>query len=198
MLNPPDTRKVLQNLTSATADEVRRLVLLSPRKSSDLDPVPSALVKDCIDILITPITPIINLSLTECSFPSHFKSALVFLYWRITLNMEVLDIHRPVSNLGFLSKLLEKVVVIQLNSHINSSNTLNQYQSAYKKFLSTETALLKIHNDILASTDAGKVTAVTFLDLTTAFDTIGHTILDLMLVRGYWEGTWMVQIVSDC
>ena len=77
MLNLPDTRKVLQNLTCVTNDEVRRLVLQAPCKSSDLDPIPTTLVKDCIAILITPITSIINLSLTEGSFPSHFKPAHV-------------------------------------------------------------------------------------------------------------------------
>ena len=51
------------------------------------------------------------------------------------------------------------------------------YQSAYRKFHSTEYALLKIHNDILSSVDDGKVTALTLLDLYAAFDTIDHTIL---------------------
>ena len=82
VLNPPDTRKVLQNLTCVTADEVCRLVLLAPCKSSDSDPIPDSLVKDCIDILMIPISSIINLSLTEGSFPSHFKYALVSPYWR--------------------------------------------------------------------------------------------------------------------
>ena len=70
-------KRVLQNLSYVTADEVRRLVLRAPCKSSDLDPTPTCLVKDCIDILITPIAFMINLSLTEGSFPSHFKSAHV-------------------------------------------------------------------------------------------------------------------------
>ena len=77
----------------------------------------------------------------------------------------------------FLSKVLEKVVVNQLNSHINSSNTSNQYQSAYRKYHSTKTALLKIHNDTLASMDNGEVTAPALRDLSAAFDTIDHTIL---------------------
>ena len=89
------------------------------------------------------------------------------------------------SNLSFLSKVLEKVVVNQLNTHINSLNTSNQYQSAYRKFHSTETALLKI-SDILTSMDAGKVTALTLLDLNAAFDTIDHTILLRRL--GDWFG----------
>ena len=88
-----------------------------------------------------------------------------------------------VSNLSFLSKVLEIVVVNQLNTHINSSNTSNQYQSAYRKFRSTETAL---HNDILASVDAGKVTALTLLELSPAFDTIDHTILPRRLDD--WSG----------
>ena len=85
--------------------------------------------------------------------------------------------YRPVSNLSFLSKILEKVVASRLNSHINSSHTSNDYQSAYRKFHSTETALLKIHNDILLSTDDGRVTALTLPDLSAAFDTVDHTIL---------------------
>ena len=64
-----------------------------------------------------------------------------------------------------------------LKSHINSSNISNEYQSAYKKFQSTETALPNIHNDILASMDAGKVTAVTMLYLSAASQTIYHSSL---------------------
>ena len=120
----------------------------------------------------------INLSLTEGSFPSHFKSGHVSpLLKKSSLNKDSMKNYRPVSNLSFLSKVLEKVVVNQLNTHINSSNTSNQYQSAYRKLHSTETALLKIHSDILASMDAGRVTALTLLDLSAAFDTIDHTIL---------------------
>ena len=50
VLNPPDTRKALQNLSCVTADEVHHLVLRAPCKSSDLYPIPTSLVKDCIDI----------------------------------------------------------------------------------------------------------------------------------------------------
>ena len=83
--------------------------------------------------------------------------------------------YRPVSYLSFLSKILEKVVGSPLNSHINNSHTSNDYQSAYRKFHSTKTALLKIHNDIVSPMDDGKVTALTLLDLSAAFDTIDHT-----------------------
>ena len=85
--------------------------------------------------------------------------------------------YRPVSNLSFLSKILEKVVASRVNSYMNSSHTSNDYQSAYRKFHSTKRALLKIHNDILSSMDDGRVTAMALLDLSAAFHTIDHIIL---------------------
>ena len=119
--------------------------------------------------------------------------------------------YRSVSNLSFLSKILEKVVVNQPNTHINSSNTSNQYQSAYRKFHSTETALLKIHSDILASMDDGRVTALTLLDLSAAFDTIDHNILlsrlddwfgvtgkALNWFKSYLTGRYQMIKIGDC
>ena len=105
-----------------------------------------------------------------------------FLHYNIRDDMKN---YRPVFHLSFLSKILEKVVASRLNSHINSSHISNDYQSAYRKFHSTETAL-KIHNDILSSMDDGRVTALTLLDLSAAFDTIDHTIPLRRL--GDWSG----------
>ena len=81
----------------------------------------------------------INLSLTEGSFPSYLKSAHVSsLLKKPSLDTDSMKNYWPESNLSFLSKVLEKVVMNQLNSHINSSNTSNQYQSAYRRFHSTK------------------------------------------------------------
>ena len=178
MLTPPNTREVLQNLTHVTDDEVHRLVLSAPCKSSELDPIPISLVKDCIDILVTPILSLVNLSLSEGCFPSHFKSALLSpLLKKPTFNKDDMKHYWPVSDLSFLSNILEKVVASHLNSHVNSSHISNHYQSEYRQFHSTETALVKIHNNILSSMDDGRVTALTLLDLSAAFDTIDHAIL---------------------
>ena len=165
---------------------MRRLVLSAPCKSSDLDPLPTSLVKDCIDILVVAIVSIVKLSLPEGCFPTRFKSALVSpLLKKPTLNRDDMKNCRPVSNLSCLSKILEKFVASHLNSHINSSHTSNDYQSAYRKFHSTKTARLKIHN-ILSSMDDGRVTALTLIDLSAAFDKIDHTILLRRL--GNWFG----------
>ena len=117
----------------------------------------------------------------------HFQSVLVSpMLKKLTLNRDDMKNYRPVSNLSFLSKILEKVVETRLNSHINSSHTSHDYQSAYRKFHSTETALLKIHNDILSSMDVGRVTALTLIDLSAAFDTIYNTIF--LRRVGNWFG----------
>ena len=59
----------------------------------------------------------------------------------------------------------------------NLHNLSNPLQSAYRKHHSTESALLNVHNDIIMSMDKGKVTALTLLDLSAAFDTIDHATL---------------------
>ena len=81
--------------------------------------------------------------------------------------------YRSVPDHGVPSKVLKKVVVNYVNSHVNSLNTSNHFQSAYWTFHSTKTAL-KIQNNILLSLDAGKIKALTLLDLSDAID---HTIL---------------------
>ena len=78
-----------------------------------------------------------------------------------SLDRNILKNYRPVSNLSFISKLIEKVVAKQLNEFILLEGLLNVNQSAYKSSHSTETALLKIQNDIALSVDSGKAVALT-------------------------------------
>ena len=85
--------------------------------------------------------------------------------------------YRPVSNLSFISKLTERVVSKQLLSHVESCNLEIVYQSAYKQFHSTETALLKVQSDILNALDGNSVSLLVLLDLSAAFDTVDIGIL---------------------
>ena len=89
--------------------------------------------------------------------------------------------YRPLSNLSLHSKILEKIVDTRLNEYIEEQLLSNHVQSAYTCFHSTETALLKIHNDIICNMDNAKVIALPLLDLSAAFDTIDHaTLLERM------------------
>ena len=81
---------------------------------------------------------------------------------------------RPVSNLSFMSKLVEKAAVEQLLNHMEKNHPLPPLQSAYRRSHSTATALLKLQSDILINMDNQKITMLVMLDLSAAFDIIDH------------------------
>ena len=81
------------------------------------------------------------------------------------------------SNLPFISKVIEKVISTQLREHIELHQLADPLQSAYRKKHSTETALLKFHSDISAALDNGDIVILVILDLSTAFDTLDHSIM---------------------
>ena len=85
--------------------------------------------------------------------------------------------HRPVSNLPFVSKLVEKIAVNQITEYIDHHNLLPVNQSSYRKFYSTETALVKVQSDILLKMDKQQVSLLIMLDLSAAFDTVDYRIL---------------------
>lgn len=84
---------------------------------------------------------------------------------------------RPVSNVPFVSKVEEKVVSARLQHHMADHNLYEPMQSAYRRGHSTETALVRVSNDILCAMDRQEVVILVLLDLSSAFDTIDHTIL---------------------
>jgi hypothetical protein len=143
-----------------------------------LDPIPTTLLKDCIDVLLPTLTNIVNGSLTNSEFPHTYKFAtLVPLLKKPSLDKEQFRNFRPVSNLAYVGKLIEKVAVDQFNDHREENHLHPLFQSAYRKNHSTETALVRIVNDILCSMDEKKCVALVMLDLSAAFDTVSHTIL---------------------
>ena len=84
---------------------------------------------------------------------------------------------RPVSNLSFISWLVEKVATNQLVQHANYHNLSPHYQSAYKKNHSCKTSLLRLTNDALWVMEQQQATIVVITDLSAAFDTVNHDIL---------------------
>ena len=119
---------------------------------------------------------IIKLYCSSGVYPTAFKSAIVKPF----INKPTLDCEenfRPISNLPFLSKLTEKVIVQRLVSHMRDTSIVEKFQSAYKAHHSTETALLRVFNDILFSIDQGGGEILVLLDLSQAFDTIDHAVL---------------------
>ena len=168
----------LNVFSAVTESEVRKIIAKSPTKSCSLDPTPTWMVKDSVDELIPLVTILVNLSLQSANVPDSMKQALVTpLLKKDDLDPEVLKNYRPVSNLSFLSKVLERVVAARLTNYMTINQLHEPMQSAYRACHSTETALVRVQNDILRTLDQGGAAILVLLDLSGAFDTIDHSIL---------------------
>ena len=131
-----------------------------------------------LDSYLPFITHLTNVSLQTGIFPESFKNAYVRpLLKKPTLDSNVLKNYRPVSNLTFLSKIVERVVARQIQQHMDDNGLNNPVQSAYRQGHSCETAVLKVQNDIFRALDQGYVVIHVMLDLSAAFDTLDHRIL---------------------
>jgi hypothetical protein len=197
-LPPPFPPPSLSTFSPATIDEVRSAILSSSDATCSIDLIPTRLLKSCLNALLLPLTTLINLSISDSVFPDEFKLAIVTpLHKNHSLPTHDLSSYRPISNLNFISKILERIIHNRLNQHLNSFPSLSPYQSAYRKFHSTETALLRIYNDLLVAISQQKLSALVLLDLSAAFDTIDHTILLSRLTSNFGISGSALSLISS-
>ena len=154
------------------AEELKKIIAKSGIKTSPEDPIPKSVLEENIDIFLPSWVEIINKSLSLGSFDG-LKSAVVDpLVKDSDLDEETLKSYRPISNLQFLSKLTERVVLSRLNSHMKIIGCELSNQYGYKSAHNTESLIIKITNDMLIASDAKSATVLLLLDLSSAFDTI--------------------------
>jgi len=173
----PNSSKLIE-FHATTNEEIVDVINKSPSKSCDLDPLPTILLKRGVDYIAPSLTTIVNQSFKSGVVPSSYKEAHVSpLLKKPSLDKDELKNYRPVSNLNFMSKVMEKVVARRLHQHIATNNLTTTFQSAYKTGHSTETALLRVQNDIISALHNKNNVILLLLDLSAAFDTIDHKIL---------------------
>ena len=144
-----------------------------------MDPMPTSLVIECLDVLCPVITRLINLSLDSRLFPDNWKHAEIRpgVTNNSSCDPSFFNL-RPISNLKFISKLIERAVSDQTHNHLSVHNLYPKNQSAYRELHSTETVLVRIKHNILMNMNQQHVTLLVTLDLiSAAFDTIDHVIL---------------------
>jgi len=142
-----------------------------------LDPIPTDLFKQCLDILLPVVTQIINLSLHQGYFQHCWKCSLVIpLIKKLGLDC-IFKNYRPISNLSYVSKLVEAAAIDQYVSHLHQNGQMPKKNAAYSKHQSTATILLRVHSNILNNMDNQRITLLVLLDLSAAFDTIDIDIL---------------------
>jgi len=170
--------------------------------TSLLDPIPTSLFQSCFASLCPVVLSIINDSLCTGVVPPSFKIAAVTPVPKKTnVDYENLSNFRPISNLPFLVKILERVVASQLISHLTENNLFEPLQSGFRKFYSTETALVKVTNDLLIASDSGYFSILILLDLSAAFDTVDHLVLITRLETDFGVSdialNWFRSYLSD-
>ncbi len=137
-------------------EELYKLVKSSKPTTCLLDPIPSKLLKEVLPEVIDPLLGLIK---------------------KPQIDPKYLVNYRPISNLPFLSKILENVVSSQLYSFLEKNDICEYFQSGFRPFYSIETALIRVTNYLFLSSDHGCISLLVLLDLSTAFDTIDHNVL---------------------
>ena len=173
--NIAGSNKTFGSFQPVSIFDIEKVIFRMPSKSCSLDPLPTKLVKMCIKELTPVIYEILNHSLMQGHVPDALKVACITpVLKKPCADTQIMKNFRPVSNLCFVSKLLENIVSSQLDKHLNSSGYVEKFQSAYKK---GHFSILKVQSDISSALDRRTVVVMVQLDMSAAFDTVNHNIL---------------------
>ena len=165
----------LYEFVPTTVTEIKEIILSEAGVNcSPSDFLPSDVLKEHIEVFAPTLCKLVNLSLSTGSMEGLKVADIIPTIKGDQLDANTFKNYRPISNLTYLGKLIERVVLKRLNNHMDQNNLHKSAQSGYKKHHSTETILLKITNDVLIAADDKSATVLMLLDLSAAFDTVDH------------------------
>lgn len=175
----PSSSQVVLDIPVITRKDVHKCIGYSRSSSTGPDKFSRRIIEIALPSIIIILLHLFNFSLNMAVFPTTWSSSYIRPIPKIP-NPKTVSDYRPIALTCFLSKLLEKIMSIHMINFLESNNKLNPFQSSYRKFLSTQTALLRVHNDILWAADQKMLTLMVLFDYTKAFDAIEH---DLLLAK---------------
>ena len=149
---------------------------LQNQKSPGIDGIPNKALKISAEVIVTPLTHIINQSLSKGVFPECLKTARVIPLFKKG-DETLCSNYRPISLLSCFHKLFEKIMKLKLLEFLNENNVLYKYQFGFRKTHSTNLALLEVTEQLYANLDVENYGLGIYLDFQKAFDTVNHEIL---------------------
>ena len=149
---------------------------LNRKKSAGLDNFPPKLLKDSASSISKPLAHIINLSINTSMVPNEWKNAKIIPVYKSGTHSQFGN-YRPISVLSCFSKILEKAIHQQLITYLEENKLLYENQFGYRKQRSTDVAASLLCDNVRKEIDQGNLVGAVFIDLSKAFDTIGHSIL---------------------
>ena len=162
----------LSDFAPTDIEEVKGIISKHGIKTSYEDPLPRTVLKENLDLLLPIWFKVINKSLSSGNFDGFKQAIITPLIKDNELDQDNLKNYCPISNLPFLSKLIERTVLSRLNHHMRELDCEMSNQYGYKPAHNTESLLIKITNDLLIASDAKTATVLLLLDLSSAFDTV--------------------------
>ncbi|XP_061463050.1 uncharacterized protein LOC133375459 [Rhineura floridana] len=193
---------LLDEFQSVQFEDVDKVLGQVRATTSVLDPCPSWLIKTSKEGTAGWAKEVINASLQEGVVPGCLKEAAVRpLLKKPSLDPEDFNSYRPVANVPFLGKILERVVADQLQALLDETDYLDPFQLGFRPGFGTETALVALFDDLCQERDRGSVTLLILLDLSAAFDAIDHGILLERLAELGVGGTawqWFHSYLAGC
>ena len=174
-----------------TEEEIYKLIQnLKLKKACGYDLISNKILKTTSRSAVPFITRLFNICIDKGIFPDCFKIAQVIPLFKGG-NKENPGCYRPISLLPALGKLLEKVAYIRTLEHFENNNFLSKHQFGFRKYLSTEYAILDMHEKLLNNLEKKLSSCAIFLDLAKAFDSVDHKILLRKLCRYGIRGNFL-------
>lgn len=160
--------------------EINKILSTFKSNASGEDQISLEMIKLCFPVIAPYLVHIFNICLEQGYFPAKWKNALIRPLPKIN-DPKLLSDLRPISLLPVLSKMLEKVVQLQISAYLSTNMLLPTHQSGFRAGHSTTTALLNLLDNILQARDKKLATVLISLDFSKAFDTIDHKLLCVKL-----------------
>jgi hypothetical protein len=187
------------SLSCVHPDAVRKIILgLKNSKSYGVDTIDTYIIKLMVDDILPAVTHIVNLSIQHAAFPSLYKIAKVIPLHKKDDPLLPKN-YRPVAILCIISKVIERVIFLQIVEYMNCNNLFHPNHHGFRAHHSTSTAMIQMYDSWVQAVDKGELTGVCMLDMSAAFDVVDHVILlDKLKLYGFDDKSlkWMEDYLS--